>query len=117
LIKIKNKLQSNFKVTREGDHIAGQSFNLSRLKQYTEKDVWNFLRTFDLIPRSIRQSLLNYYKVAYDFLITLSSSVHFTTLNLIKDRISLVELTFEYTTWYQTNENLYKRRNRVKSIL
>ena len=43
---MKNRLQSNAKSTREGDYIAGQSFNLPRLNHYTE-EAWNFLSTFD----------------------------------------------------------------------
>ena len=51
----KNKLQSNFKLDRDCNYVAGQTFNLSELKYYTQDRAWDYLRYFDLTPRSIRQ--------------------------------------------------------------
>ena len=59
---LKNKIQSNFRLNHKGDYLAGQSFNLSNLKYYTVNQAWDFLKYFDLTPRSIRQGLLNHYK-------------------------------------------------------
>jgi len=33
---LRNKLESNSKLNREGDYLAGQSFNLPNLKYYTQ---------------------------------------------------------------------------------
>ena len=38
----------------------------------------------------------------------LSENVHLIIVNLIKDNIALLELTFEYNVWYQTNRNIEK---------
>ena len=39
-------------------------------------------------------------------MITLPESVHPVTVNLIKDNIALLVLTFEYTVWFQPNINI-----------
>jgi len=57
----KNRLQSNFKLDREGNYLVGQSFNLPELKHYTQEKAWDYLRSFDLTHRSIKQNLLNHY--------------------------------------------------------
>ena len=43
----KNKLQSNSKLDREGNYLAGQSFDVLELKYYTQERVWDYLRSFD----------------------------------------------------------------------
>ena len=50
--------------------------------------------------------MLNHYKTQLTYLSTLSESIHPITINLLKDNIALLELTFEYTIWYQPNKNL-----------
>ena len=90
---MKNKLQSNSRLNHEGGYIAEQSFNLPNLNYYR---AWDFLRSFDCMKRSIRQNLLNYYRARLNYLITLSESVHPITMNLIRNNIVLLELTFEY---------------------
>ena len=72
----KNKLQSNSKIDREGDYIAGQSYNISKLKKYSEEEAWNFLREFDLTPRKLRQNQSNHYKERLNYLQTFASNVH-----------------------------------------
>ena len=51
----KNKLQSNSKLNQEWDYLVGQSFNLLNLKYY---QAWDFLRSFDITPRSIRKKFV-----------------------------------------------------------
>jgi len=60
MCELKNKLQSNSKINWEGDYIAGQSFNIPKLKNYSKKEVWNFLREFDLTPRKLIQNQVNH---------------------------------------------------------
>jgi len=48
----KNRLQTNSKKDREGQYLAGQSCDTSKLKTYSEEEAWNFLREFDLTPRT-----------------------------------------------------------------
>ena len=100
----KNRLQSNSRLNQQGDYLPGQSFNFSNLKYYTQDRVWDYIKSFDCTIRSIRQNLLNnykallnHYKAILNYLITLPESVHPITINLIKDNIVLLELTFEYT--------------------
>ena len=50
--------------------------------------------------------MLNHYKTQLNYLSTISKNVHSITTNLIKDNIALLELTFEYTIWYQPNRNI-----------
>ena len=50
--------------------------------------------------------MLNHYKTQLNYLSTISKNVHSTTTNLIKDNIALLELTFEYTIWYQPHRNI-----------
>ena len=102
----KNRLQSNSKTDKAGNYIAGQSFNLPELKHYTQERAQDYLRTFDLTPRSIRQNLLTHYKNKLNYLSTIPERVHPITTNLLKDNIALLEVTFEYTVWYQPNMNI-----------
>ena len=90
----KNKLQSNSRLDRQADYLGGQSCNLPNLKYYTQDQVWNYLISFDWTTRSIRQNLSNHYKVKINYLSPLSESVHQNTINLIKKKIALFELTF-----------------------
>ena len=99
----KNKLQSNSKTDKDRNYIAGQSFNLPELKHYTQERAWDYLRTFDLTPRSIRQNLLNHYKNTLNYLSTIPERVHPITINILKDNIAPLEVTFEFTVWYQPN--------------
>ena len=102
----KNKLQSNSKLDRDGNYLAGQTFNLPELHHYTQERAWEYLRSFDLTTRSIRQNLLNHYKNRLNYLSTIPERVHPITINLLKDNIALLEKTFEYTIWYQPNMNI-----------
>lgn len=51
-----------------------------------------------------------YLYIIYLFLIkkknTLPENVQPTSINLIRDNIAFLELTFEYTVWYQPNMNI-----------
>lgn len=96
----RNKLQSNSKLNRDGDHLNGQSFNLPNLKYYMRYQACDFLRSFDLTARNIRQSLLNHSKFRLNYISSLPESVCPITINLIKDSVALLELTFEYSVWY-----------------
>lgn len=96
----KNKLQSNSRLDREGDYPADQSFNLPNLKYYTRDQAWDYLGSFDCTTRSLRQNMLYHYKARINYLSTLLESVHPNTINLVKDILALLELTFEYTVWY-----------------
>ena len=102
----KNKLQSNSKLDRDGNYLAGQTFNLPELHHYTQERAWEYLRSFDLTTRSIRQNLLNHYKNRLNYLSTIPERVHPITINLLKDNIALLEKTFEYTIWYRPNMNI-----------
>ena len=93
----KNKLQSNSKLDKDGSYLAGQSFNLPELNHYTQEKAWDYLRSFDLTPKNIRQNLLNHYKHRLNYLATLPERVHPITMNLLKDNILFLEKTFEYT--------------------
>ena len=66
-----NKLQSNSKVDKDGNYLVGQSFNLPELHYYNQEKAWDYLRSFDLTSRSIRQNLLNHYKNRLHYLSTL----------------------------------------------
>ena len=85
----KNKLQSNFKLDRDCNYVAGQTFNLSELKYYIEDRACDYLRSFDLIPGSIRQNLLNHFKNRLNYLSTIPERVHPIIINLIKYNIAL----------------------------
>jgi len=102
----KNILQSNSRIDKDGNYIAGQSFNLPDLKHYTQERAWEYLRSFDLTSRRQRLNLLNHYKNRLNYLLTLPVQVHPITINLLKDNIALLEKTFEYTIWYQPNMNI-----------
>ena len=65
-----------------------------------------YLRSFDLTPRSLRLNLLNHYKNILNYLLTLPVQVHPITINLLNDNIALLEATFEYTIWMQPNMNI-----------
>jgi len=93
----KSILQSKSELDREGNYVVGQNFNLSELKYYTQERKWGYLRSFDLTPRSMRQNLLNHYKNRLNYLSTIPELVQPTTINLLKDNIALLEVTFEYT--------------------
>ena len=72
----KNILQSNSRLNREGDYLAGQSFNFSNLNYHTQDQGLDYLRSFDCTTRSIRQNLLNHNKARLNYLSTLPESVH-----------------------------------------
>ena len=96
----KNRLQSNSKIDQEGQYLAGQSRDISKLKTYSEEKAWNFLRKFDLTPRKSRQNHLNHYKERLNYLRTFASDVQSKTFAILQDRITLLELTFNYTIWF-----------------
>ena len=102
----KNKLQSNSKLDRDGNYLVVQTFNLPELHHYTQERAQEYLKTFDLTPRSIRQNLLNHSKNRLNYLSTILGRVHPITINLLKDNIALLEKTFEYIIWYQPNMNI-----------
>jgi len=82
------------------------NFNLPTLKHYSEEQAWNFLREFDKTPRSLRQNHLNYYKERLNYLSIFASNVNRITLNILRDQIALLELTFDYTIVYQSNKEI-----------
>ena len=79
-------------------------FNLPTLKHYSEEQAWNFLKEFDKTPRSLRQNQLNYYKERLNYLCIFASNVNRITLNILRDQIALLELTFNYTILEQPNK-------------
>ena len=79
---------------RDGNYIVGQSFNLPELKHYTQERALDYLRSFDLAPISIRHNLLNQYKNRLNYLSTIPERIHPITINLLKDNITLLEITF-----------------------
>ena len=79
-------------------------FNLPNLKHYSEEQVWNFLREFDRTSRSVRQNQLNYFKERLNYLCIFASNVNRITLNILRDQIALLELTFDHTKLYQPNK-------------
>ena len=81
-------------------------FNLPTLKHYSEEQAWNFLREFNRTPRSLRQNQLNYYKERLNYLCIFASNVNRITLNILRDQITLLELTFDYTKLYQPNKEM-----------
>ena len=83
---------------------SNQNFNLPTLKHYSEEQAWNFLREFDKTPRSLRQNHLNYYKERLNYLCIFASNVNRITLNILRDQIALLELTFNYTILEQPNK-------------
>ena len=90
----------------EPKNIAGQTCNFLNLKHYSEEQVWNFLREFDKTLKILRQNQLNYYKERLNYLSIFASNVNPITLNTLRDQIALLELTFEYTVWYQPNKKI-----------
>jgi len=80
-------------------------FILPTLKHYSEEQAWEFLREFDRTPRSIRQNQLKYYKERLNYLCIFASNVNRITLNMLRDQITLLELTFIYTKLNQPNRN------------
>jgi len=89
----KNKLQSNSRLNREDDFVTRQSFNVLNLKYYTVNQACDFLRSFDLTIKSLRQNLLNHFKSRQEYISPIK-------MNLIQDNIALLEFTFEYTVWF-----------------
>ena len=81
-------------------------FSLPTLKHYSEEQAWNFLREFDTTSRSVRQNQLNYYKERLNYLCIFASNVNRITLNMLRDQIALLELTFDYTKLYQPNKEI-----------
>jgi len=77
---------------------------LPTLKYYSEEQAWNFLREFDKTSRSIRQNQLNYFKERLNYLCIFASNVNRIALNILRDQIALLELTFEYTKLDQPNK-------------
>ena len=102
----KNRFKSNSKIDREGCYIVGQSFRFSNLRHYSEEQTWNFLREFDRTPKRIRQNQINHYKERLNYLSIFASNIILITLNILRDQIALLELTFEYTIWYQPNKEI-----------
>ena len=78
-------------------------FNLPTLKHYSEEQAWEFLREFDRTRRSMRQNQLNYYKERLNYLCIFASNVNRITLNMLRDQITLLELTFVHTKLNQPN--------------
>ena len=78
-------------------------FGLPTLKHYSEEQAWKFLREFDRTPRSVRQNQLQYYKERLNYLCIFASNVNRITLNILRDQITLLELTFVYTKLNQPN--------------
>jgi len=81
-------------------------FNLPTLKHYSEEQAWNFLIKFDRTPRSLWQNQLNYYKERLNYLGICASNVNRITLNILRDQITLLGLTFDYTRLYQPNKEI-----------
>jgi len=81
-------------------------FSLPTLKHYSEEQAWNFLREFNRTPRSVRQNQLIYYKERLNYLCIFASNVNRITLNILRDQITLLELTFDYTKLYQPNKEI-----------
>ena len=79
-------------------------FNLPTLTHYSEEQAWNFLKEFDSTPRSLRQNQLNYYKERLNYLCIFASNVNRIALNILRDQIALLELTFNHTILYQPNK-------------
>ena len=102
----KNKLQSNSKIDWEGQYLIGQSCDIPKLKTYSEEEAWNFLREFELTLRKLRQNHLNHYKERLNYLQTFASDVHPKTFEILQDRVTLLELTFNYTIWFQLNKEI-----------
>ena len=96
----KNRLQWNSKFDREDNYLVGQSFNLPELKYYSQERAWDYLRSFDLTSRNLRQNLLNHYKDRLNIYQPYLND-HPITINLVKDNIALLEKTLEHTVWYQ----------------
>jgi len=80
-------------------------FSLPTLKHYSEEQAWEFLREFDRTPRSVRQNQLQYYKERLNYLCIFASNVNRITLNMLRDQITLLELTFIYTKLNQPKRN------------
>ena len=78
-------------------------FSLPTLKHYSEEQAWEFLREFDRTRRSMRQNQLNYYKERLNYLCIFASNVNRITLNMLRDQITLLELTFVHTKLNQPN--------------
>jgi len=76
------------------------------LKHYLEEQAWNFLREFDRTPRRLRQNQLNHYKERPNYFSIFASNINPITLNILWDQSDLLELTFEYTVWYQPNKEI-----------
>ena len=85
---------------------AKQDFNFPNLKHYSEEQAWNFLREFDRTPKSLQQNQLNYYKERLNYLSIFASNVNRITLNILRDQIALLELTFDCTILYQPNKEI-----------
>jgi len=102
----KNRLQSNSKIDLEGQYLIGQSCDIPKLKTYSEEEAWNSLREFDLTLRKLRQNHLNHYKERFSYLRTFASNVHPKTFDILQDRITLLELIFNYTIWFQPNKEI-----------
>ena len=102
----KSRLQANSKLDREDNYLERQSFNLPEVRHYAQERACDYLRYFDLTLRRIRKNLLNHYKNRLNYLSTIPEQVHPITINLLKDNIALLEVTFEYTVWMQPNMNI-----------
>ena len=79
-------------------------FNLPTLKHYSEEEAWNFLREFDKTSRSVRQNQLKYNQERLNYLCIFACNLNRVTLNILRDQIALLELTFNHTILYQPNK-------------
>ena len=76
------------------------------MKHYSEEQAWNFLREFDRTLWKLRQNQLNHCKERLNYLSIFTSNINLITLNILRDQIALLELTFEYIVWYQPNKKI-----------
>jgi len=80
--------------------------DFNNLKHYSKEQAWNFLREFDRTPKSLRKNQLNYYKERLNYLSIFASNINHIALNILRDQIALLELTFDYTILYQPNKEI-----------
>ena len=93
--------QSTAKLDRLGDFITGTKSYLPNLEYYTKDQAFDFLRTFYCTTRNIRQQMLNRYQTRLNQLSLLPETIEPRNRKILKNNITLLELTFIYTMWYQ----------------
>jgi len=49
---------------------------------------------------------LNRHRERLNYLSIFASNINLIILNILRDQIALIELTFEYTVWYQPNKQI-----------